>query len=647
MHNKLAFSILFASLLISILFASLLIYINCPILSAENNYVQISYNKEKGIVNKMVYGNNFIGYDPTTFEKPTQNYYGYSDYGAGIWDPRRGKSVSEVISLAKGAGVVIVRFPGGGGANRYDWKTSIGNRRVHFLYGLDEFLRTCEEVGADVIFTVSYFSGDEHDAADLVEYLNSPNDGTNPNGGIDWAAERSKNGHNLPYNIIYFEIGNEVWGEISPEEYIQKYIKYYTAMKSIDKSIMIGFGMQPDNWNNWNRIVIRGIGGIGDFAIPHVYPGGFAIPAVDAAPKETFKIILGESILKEISFMNSIVTISVEENNIIIPLAVTEYNIGLDKDEPFPYRHCLGAALLNAELIKVFMNPESNVLMANYWTFVNDWWGMIANKFDGTYRTLYNPYYKRPNYYVFEMYHKHFGEILIDASVLSDSYEVNGNKIPYLSVNTSKSKDGNKIYLMVINKNMDGSIISPLDLKDFVPAAIGNAWVLNGPSVDATNEVNYNNVKITQKRFEIRSNPCHFTFEPHSLTAIELTRALLLGVPSSTLPSVGDRFTFDTVCQPLIARFDAYGVIITPEGKVYSFDLKNPAKLHAGIRPLALSVAGIRTVYRKMLYIVPSIPPDRKGNTFTFILGLVPAGAKPSVADAIPGYLWQGTVSVR
>ena len=222
MHNKLAFSTLFALLLI---------YINCPILSAGNNYVQISYNKEKGIVNKMVFGNNFVGYATTIYDNPTQNYYGYSDYGAGIWDPRRGKSVSEVISLAKGAGVVIVRFPGGGGANRYDWKTSIGNRRVHFLYGLDEFLRTCEEVGADVIFTVSYFSGDEHDAADLVEYLNRPNDGTNPDGGIDWAAGRAKNGHNLPYNIKYFEIGNEVWDEISPEEYIQKYIKYYTAMK--------------------------------------------------------------------------------------------------------------------------------------------------------------------------------------------------------------------------------------------------------------------------------------------------------------------------------------------------------------------------------------------------------------------------------
>jgi len=52
MHNKLAFSILFALLLI---------YIKCPILLAENNYVKISYNKEKGIVNKMVLGNNFIG----------------------------------------------------------------------------------------------------------------------------------------------------------------------------------------------------------------------------------------------------------------------------------------------------------------------------------------------------------------------------------------------------------------------------------------------------------------------------------------------------------------------------------------------------------------------------------------------------------
>ena len=47
------------------------------------------------------------------------------------------------------------------------------------------------------------------DATDLVEYLNAKV-GTNPNGGIDWAKVRANNGHEKPYNVRYFEIGNEM-----------------------------------------------------------------------------------------------------------------------------------------------------------------------------------------------------------------------------------------------------------------------------------------------------------------------------------------------------------------------------------------------------------------------------------------------------
>ena len=36
------------------------------------------------------------------------------------------------------------------------------------------------------------------DAADLVEYCNAPNNGSNPNGGTDWAAVRAQNGHPQP-----------------------------------------------------------------------------------------------------------------------------------------------------------------------------------------------------------------------------------------------------------------------------------------------------------------------------------------------------------------------------------------------------------------------------------------------------------------
>ena len=133
-------------------------------------------------------------------------------------------------------------------------------------------------------------------------------------------------------------------------------------------------------------------------------------------------------------------------------------------------------------------------------------------------------YIKRPNYYVFELYHKHFDSNLISTDVKCDSYRVKGHSISYLSVNASTDVNKDKIYLMVINKNLDESITATINLKDFTPSRKGRAWILNGPSVDATNEENPNNVKVVHKEFEIKNNPFQFTFEPHSLTAIEIEK---------------------------------------------------------------------------------------------------------------------------
>ena len=215
---------------------------------AENAVIEIKTDGEIGNVNKKILGSNFLGYDPVPCKFMSGEFYGYSDYGAGIWDPQKREPVKEAIGLAISSGMTVARFPGGCGSHHYDWKKTIGANRTHFLYGMDEFLKTCKAIEAEPVITVSYFTGDERDAADLVEYLNSPSDGSNLNGGIDWASERAKNGRIVPYSVKYFEIGNEVdhgdHGNIKrvlPREYASRYLEYYKAMKTVDSSIKIGF----------------------------------------------------------------------------------------------------------------------------------------------------------------------------------------------------------------------------------------------------------------------------------------------------------------------------------------------------------------------------------------------------------------------
>ncbi|HOX54766.1 MAG TPA: alpha-L-arabinofuranosidase C-terminal domain-containing protein [Candidatus Omnitrophota bacterium] len=496
----------------------------------KNNVILVDVGKSSITVEKKILGNNFLGYDPTTYESWSKQYYGYSDYGAGLWDPEKKTFVNEVTALAIEAGISAVRFPGGCGAHHYDWKTAIGSKRKHFLYGIDEFLKTCEEIKAEPILTVSYFTGDEHDATDLVEYLNAPNDGSNLNGGIDWAKQRAKNVHPLPYGVNYFEIGNEVYDgdsrrikNVSAEEYAARYLKYYYAMKAIDPKIKIGVVLYTDDWN---RKLLRIVNDNLDFAIIHLYPTPARGERLERMkPENIFEISLGIPIFEYENIFQGSLRLLKKTSGKDVLIAVTEYNGGFAQEKPVPYRYCLGTALLNAELIRIFMEPQNRILMANYWNFVNEYWGMIANDFDGTRKTLYNNYYKRPNFYVFELYHKHFGDSLLLTKVDSGYYMVENNRIPYLSVNASIDKDKNKVYLMVINKNLQGSITASIELKDFKPSKTGHFWVLNGPSIDATNEVNHNNIRIKDGEFRIDRPIFKFTFEPHSLTAIEIAES--------------------------------------------------------------------------------------------------------------------------
>ena len=502
------------------------------------NVIRVFCDSELGEVNKKVFGQNLLGYDPQTYESGESGgkpYYGFSDYGSGIWDPAAYVPVKPVIDLAKMAGMTVARFPGGCGSHRYDWKKTIDRKRRHFLFGVDEFLKACEVIGVEPVFTVSYFTGNEQDAADLVKYLNSPNDGSNVGGGIDWALERAKNGHAAPYGVKYFEIGNEVWHgdhrdikQVRPQDYAVQYLKYYSAMKAVDTSIRIGAVMHTQDWN---EKVLKIVKDKLDFGILHVYPTpvwGEELSSYSA--DEIFRTSLALPVLKYESDLTRLSGLFKTFSGAVIPVAVTEYNAGFVQEKPVPYRFCLGNALVNAELLRIFMKPENNVLMANHWGFVNEYWGMAANGFDGSAATLSGSYYRRPNDYVFDLYHRHFGDVLLRSEVESDSYRFRMRRVPYLSVNASKNDRSSRVYLMVINKRLDKGIPVKIGIVGLKRIDRIHAWVLNADSIDATNERVRDRVGVKEAGpaagdKDYKNNSFRFTFEPHSLTAIEIQLA--------------------------------------------------------------------------------------------------------------------------
>jgi len=209
-----------------------------------------------------LYGQNTqIEVDPTVVNgKISRDLFGvnhrYPWNGFGMWDPVNNEPYPLFVTRFKQAKFSLVRFPAGTYGNLYQWKRAIGPRYTReqcFLkenlppaateFGPDEYGKFLEMTGAAGVIMVNA-SGNSNAkvASDFVEYMNGKVNfidgkwvGENRNGGIDWAAVRAdpKGGkHPKPYNVKYWEIGNEMnpgtiqsyWiGECPQSLYAEKY----------------------------------------------------------------------------------------------------------------------------------------------------------------------------------------------------------------------------------------------------------------------------------------------------------------------------------------------------------------------------------------------------------------------------------------
>ncbi len=305
-----------------------------------------------------------------------------------------------MVSLAKQAGITVVRFPGA--LHYFDWKKTISpiSERPDQKFGFPEFLQFCSDIGAIPLITLPEFGGTAQDAADLVDYLNAPNDGRH-----EWAKRRAEDGHPLPWNVLWFEYGNETsYGDgtgkkMEPQEYAKNYLSYRKSMKSIDPHIKLGVvdGNDFTKSDRWFRPVMEIVRDNADFAIQHAYLPQYSSNNGVPSAAELFTIgLAGETQMQ--NYYDEMNKTLFELAGKHIPITVTEYNGHFVQEKPVSYRLTLGDALLNAEMIKVFLAPRNNIVMANSWQFSNEYWGAVKGY---TYKG--EAIVKRPLYYVFQL----------------------------------------------------------------------------------------------------------------------------------------------------------------------------------------------------------------------------------------------------
>lgn len=155
----------------------------------------------------------------------------------GAFDPASGSFYPGFVSLLRRLGISAIRYPGGTTSDSFDWLRAIGpeaSRQDNEPYGMqsaklsgiccvldgpqpstvgpDEFGQLLDQTGAAGTVTVNFDTGNAQQAADFVAYMTAPltrHPSDDPAEPSYWAALRAKDGHPAPYDVPYWEVGNE------------------------------------------------------------------------------------------------------------------------------------------------------------------------------------------------------------------------------------------------------------------------------------------------------------------------------------------------------------------------------------------------------------------------------------------------------
>ncbi|MFO7973637.1 MAG: hypothetical protein R6V12_03280 [Candidatus Hydrogenedentota bacterium] len=166
----------------------------------------------------------------------------------------------DVVELLRAANTPLIRFPGGNFVSGYNWREGIGPREKRPVrknpawggletnhFGTDEWMRFCEVVGAKPFICVNAGNGTAEEAADWVRYCNDPPD--TPLGRL-----RAEHGHPEPYNVRWWEVGNELWGpwqigHCKADEYGKRYEAFAKAMLEAGPDIRLIANGGDGTWN--------------------------------------------------------------------------------------------------------------------------------------------------------------------------------------------------------------------------------------------------------------------------------------------------------------------------------------------------------------------------------------------------------------
>ncbi|NLT12626.1 MAG: alpha-N-arabinofuranosidase [Clostridiaceae bacterium] len=354
---------------------------------------------------------------------------------------------TDVVEAMKRIKLPVLRWPGGCFADEYHWRDGIGENRRRMVntvwgdvvednsFGTHEFMELCRQVGCEPYVNINVGSGTVREMAEWVEYTNS-------NGDSTIVRERQANGHNEPFNVKYWGIGNENWGgggNMRPEYYADVYRQFQTYCRTYGDNVPYKIACGPsDNNYEWTEVLMRNAGNYMDALTLHyyVFPKAWA----DKGSATEFDDALYLETLRKANLMDEYITghsaiMDRYDPNRRVALLVDEWgcwhNVEPGTNPAFLYQqNAMRDAMVAALSLNIFNRHCGRVRMTNIAQVVNVLQSIILTDGDKMILT--------PTYHVFDMYKGHMDAELLKCMLECPKYE---NGLDKLSVSASQ-KDG-------------------------------------------------------------------------------------------------------------------------------------------------------------------------------------------------------------
>lgn len=440
----------------------------------------------------------------------------------------------DVLEVARPLNIPLLRWPGGNFVSGYHWLDGVGPREQRprrselawhgeesNRFGTNEFMRYCRTLGSEPYLCVNMGTGTLDEAQAWVEYCN----GT---GNTRWANLRRQHGHEAPYHVRYWGLGNEMYGHwqlgrLHAHEYVRKAQEFAKIMKWTDPEIQL-VGCGQTGWTEWDRIVLEGLAQYVDYHSIHLYTGSADYYSNVLAPHQA------ERALRSSQAMIDMVRYT---QNITHPISIAydEWNVWYRARNPetgLEEHYTLADALAVATYLNIFIRYCRTVKIANLAQLVNVLAPIFTSSQGLFLQTIYHP---------LRLYSTYMQEVALDAYVTCPTYifqeQSETSSWPHrvadmgpfklLDVAATCDVAERELTLAVVNRDRVYAHATTIQLSAASARGEMVACEVNGTSPTVSNSFTHPDaVTVRTYHLEASGQQLHYTFPAHSITLLRI-----------------------------------------------------------------------------------------------------------------------------